>query len=241
MSSTPVGRLKEWGEPVFQKQAERHVLNFLSLTVDDWCEQLHVNREMAAEVWHMYQHFFQQKEQRVPAAFAYNGMVFRKLSAATLTDQQLEYAQEHVLIASFLYGMLRPLDLICPYRLEGKVVLPGSGGANMFAFWKPLLTDFFIRQIKANGGVLVNLASKEMQHMVDWREVKRQVRVISPEFRVWKDGRMRNIVVYTKMCRGAMTRFVLQHQPKDPDELKSFSFEGFQHDPESGEFFFCLK
>lgn len=242
MSSAPVGRVEGAGDPLFQAQAERHVLNLMSLTIDDWSEQLHIKREMAAEVWHMYQHFFERKaDQRLPAAFAYNGMVFRKLSVPTLTAQQLEYAQEHVLIASFLYGMLRPLDLICPYRLEGKVVLPDSGGENMFAFWKTLLTDFFIQRIKENGGVLVNLASKEMQQMVDWRKVKKHVRVITPEFRVWKDGRLRNIVIYTKMCRGAMTRFILQRQFDDPEELKYFSFEGFQHDSESGEFFFCLK
>lgn len=241
MASSPFFRKMDLSEPIFQQQAEQHALKFSSLTVDDWSEQLHIKRDLAAEVWYLYQHFFDHKSQRVPAFFAYNGMVFKKISATMLTDAQLEYAQHHVLIASFLYGLLRPLDLICPYRLEGKAVLPGSEGQDMFTYWKPLLTDYFIQQIQARGGVLINLASQEMQHMVDWRKVKKQVQVITPEFRVLKEGRLRNIVIYTKMCRGAMTRFVLQRQPMNIEELKNFSFDGFQHDPEVGEFFFTLK
>lgn len=104
----------------------------------------------------------------------------------------------------------------------------------MFDYWKPLLTDHFIRSIKATGGVLVNLASDEMRGLFDWRRVESEVRVVSPEFSVFRQGRLKTVVVYAKMCRGAMTRFILKNRITDPGELKNFNFEGFRYDVQSG-------
>lgn len=88
--------------------------------------------------------------------------------------------------------------------------------------------------------VLVNLASDEMKNMVDWKRVCREVKVISPSFRVAKNGRLRTVVIYAKMCRGAMARYILENRLTDPEQLKSFEFEGFRHDSSSGEFDFNL-
>ena len=96
--------------------------------------------------------------------------------------------QEQRRITAFLYGLLRPLDGIKPYRLEGDVRLPEKGGISMFDYWKPLLTDYFIEEIKNCGGVLINLASAEMKDLFDWKRVEQEVRVITPEFQVWKAG-----------------------------------------------------
>ena len=167
----------------------------------------------------------------MPALISYTGIVFKRIAPKDFTKDDLEYAQQHLLISSFLYGLLRPLDLIKNYRLEGDVRLSENNNETMFNFWKPRLTDYFIAQIKQQGGLLINLASSEMKDLVDWGKVTREVKVITPEFQVYKNGKPATVVIYTKMCRGEMTRFILKNRLEDADSLKSFSWEGFNYNP----------
>ena len=92
------------------------------------------------------------------------------------------------------------------------------------------LTDTFIEDIRSAGGILCNLASDEMKSLFDWKRVESEVRVVTPEFHVWKNGKLATIVVYTKMSRGEMTRFILKNKIGNPEELKGFSWEGFEFD-----------
>ena len=98
--------------------------------------------------------------------------------------------------------------------------------------WRPLLTDYFIDAIKSQGGVLLNLASTEMKDLFDWPRVEREVRVVTPDFKVWKGGILRTVVIYAKMCRGEMTRYVLKNRIDEPSLLKGFTWEGFTLDEE---------
>lgn len=100
----------------------------------------------------------------------------------------------------------------------------------MFDYWKPLLTDVFIEDVKRQDGVLLNLASAEMKDLFDWKRMEREVRVITPEFRVWKGDKPATVVIYAKMCRGEMTRFFIKNRITHPEQLKSFSWEGFTFD-----------
>ena len=154
----------------------------------------------------------------------FSGLVCIFLSA----HAEFEYAQEHLRLTSFCYGLLRPLDVIRSYRLEGDVVLPEPGNQTMFSYWKSRLTDVFIEDIKKAGGILCNLASDEMKSLFDWKRVEREVRVVTPEFQVWKNGKLASIVIYIKMSRGEMTRFILKNRIENPEGLKSFSWEGFE-------------
>ena len=141
---------------------------------------------------------------------------------------EFEYAQEHLRLTSFCYGLLRPLDVIRSYRLEGDVVLPEPGNQTMFSYWQSRLTDVFIEDIKKAGGILCNLASDEIKSLFDWKRVEKEVHVITPEFQVWKNGKLASIVIYIKMSRGEMTRFILKNRIENPEDLKSFSWEGFE-------------
>lgn len=216
-------------QPVFQQQANDNAVQLAGLSVENLQELLHVNRTIALENKQRYQSFFDE-ETKVPAVFAYDGMVFRKLAPETMSDDELLYANSHLLIGSFLYGMLRPLDMINRYRLEGNVVLPLNNGKDMFRFWQPVLTDWFIDLIKADDGILVNLASAEFKRMVDWRRVASQVKIITPEFQVVKNGKPKTVVIYAKMCRGAMSRWILKNKITNTEELKAFEYEGFKYD-----------
>lgn len=227
--------------PHFQDEANRIALLMAGCDVVELKNRLHVNTAIARENWERFQSFFDETKKAIPAAFAYDGMVFKKLAPETFSADELPYLNEHLLIASFLYGLLRPLDLIKPYRLEGNVMLSELGGLNLFEHWKPLLTDYFIERIKADDGILVNLASEEMKSLLDWNRVKKEVEIITPDFHVMKDGKLKTIVIYTKMCRGAMTRFILKNRITSPEELKLFEYEGFTLDESKEEFQFVLK
>lgn len=218
--------------PLFEKEAEQHALEIGNLSVEELGKLLHINQKLASENKLRYQEFFSETNQALPAILAYTGMVFKRLNAFDFTSDDFYYAQDHLLITSFLYGLLRPMDLIKNYRLEGTVKLNSNNGESMFNFWKGILTDYFIDAIKKQGGILINLASEEMKNLVDWKKVTKETNVITPEFYTLKDGKLKAVTVYAKMCRGEMTRFIIKNQIENPENLKSFKWEGFSFNQE---------
>ena len=226
-------------EPTFQSQANDNAMQMLNYSVEELCEMLHINRDMALENWKRFRSFHDNSI-RQPAAFCYDGMVYQRLAPETLSDSELRYANDHLMISSFLYGILRPLDIINKYRLEGNVILPNNNSKSMFDFWKPILTDWFINKIKADDSILIYLASDEMRNLFDWKRVKSEVKVITPTFKVDKNGKLKTIVIYTKMCRGAMARYIIKNRITNIDELKSFEYEGFSIDDSNEEWNYVL-
>lgn len=216
--------------PKFETEAVRNALEMSQYSVSELERLLRVNTKIAAENRLRFHDFCSEENRSMPAVCAYMGAVFKRILPKDFSAEDFRYAQEHLRITSFLYGLLRPLDGIKPYRLEGDVRLPEKGGISMFDYWKPLLTDYFIEEIKNCGGVLINLASAEMKDLFDWKRVEQEVRVITPEFQVWKAGQPKTVVIYAKMCRGEMTRFIVKNRLECPEELKSFSWEGFVWD-----------
>lgn len=218
-------------QPAFHREAAAIALQMSQFSVEELERLLHVNPKIALENYKRYRNFHSEDVRELPALLAYTGIVFKRLNPKDFSADDFLYAQDHLRLTSFCYGLLRPLDLIRLYRLEGDVRLPEPGNRTMFEYWKPLLTDHFIKEIKKAGGVLCNLASDEMRGLFDWKRVEKEVRVITPEFRVWKKGKLGTIVVYTKMCRGEMSRFILKNRIKNPTELSSFAWEGFEFNP----------
>ncbi len=217
--------------PAFEADARQNAMHMAQFSAEELVRMLRINSRLAAENRLRYQDFLSPDNQALPALLSYTGIVFKRIAPKDFTKDDLEYAQQHLLISSFLYGLLRPLDLIKNYRLEGDVRLSENNNETMFNFWKPRLTDYFIAQIKQQGGLLINLASSEMKDLVDWGKVTREVKVITPEFQVYKNGKPATVVIYTKMCRGEMTRFILKNRLGDAESLKSFSWEGFNYNP----------
>lgn len=213
--------------PRFYNEAACNIRCLSQFNSSEIAKMLRVNSKLAAENYFRFQNFFSEDNIGLPAILSYTGMVFKYLSVNDFSEDDFKYAQDHLLITSFLYGLLRPLDIIKNYRLEGDVKLPDRGGVNMFDFWKPILTDFFIDEIKNQGGILVNLASNEMKDLFDWKRVCSEVKVVTPDFQVYKNGKLSTVVIYAKMCRGEMTRFLLKKRIEDPEQIKSFEWEGF--------------
>lgn len=228
MKATSCANVPERTHPPFEAEAQRNVLELLRFSREELQKLLHVNAKIAAENYLRFREFHNEDIPATPALCTYTGAVFKRIATADFTADDFLYAQRHLLITSFLYGLLRPMDGIRLYRLEGNVRLHAD--KSMFEYWRPLLTDYFIQAVKEQGGVLVNLASAEMKDLFDWKRVESEVRVITPDFQVWKGGTLKTVVMYAKMCRGEMTRYILKNRIENPDDLRHFTWEGFTLD-----------
>lgn len=223
-----------WTTPLFQSTADRLAMEMALCDVETLARQLDCSRKLAAENWQRYQNFFSAP--KMPALLSYNGQAYKHLKANTLNREALEYGQRHVWITCFLYGLLRPMDGIVPYRMEHCVTLEATGEKPVNQFWKDKLTDALIDSVKADDGILIHLSTEEYEHLFDWNRVCREVKVIHPLFYVrQKDGSLKMQAVWAKSCRGAMVRFMLQNQLLVPEDLHAFSHEGFEYNPRLGE------
>lgn len=221
--------------PRFQNEAERFARDMAQYPAETMAEMLGCSYQIAVQNRLRYLRFFDDAP-KLPAILAYHGQAYKHLKAETLHRDDLHYAQGKLWITSFLYGLLRPLDGILPYRLEGHVELPSGEGQNMFGFWKSRLTDCLIEAVKADGGILIHLATEEFQHLFDWQRVRKEVRVIQPLFYVRKGNDLKIQAVWAKTCRGAMTRFIIENRiDNNPEDLHAFTYEGFTYDPNLGD------
>ena len=170
---------------------------------------------------------FSQENAR-PAVLAFNGDVYEGLDAKTLTPKQLQWAQSHVAILSGLYGVLRPLDLMQPYRLEMGTGLKHGKSNNLYQFWGAQIAEYLNQQLAADKQpVIVNLASQEYFKAVDKRVLK--ARVIDCVFQDHKNGQYKIISFFAKRARGLMARFAIQTQAKTPLALQAFNIEGYAY------------
>lgn len=165
-----------------------------------------------------------------PALFAFKGDVYAGMDAESLSREDIDFAQEHLRILSGLYGLLRPLDLMLPYRLEMGTALSNPRGRNLYEFWGDIITEALNGALTAQGDdVLVNLASNEYFKAV--RPKKLQGRIITPQFKEERDGQYRMIGIYAKKARGMMSRFIIRDRITDPEGIKAFDYAGYAYNP----------
>ena len=149
-SSVPTPRTTR---PAYRSEASELAAGLATLPTDELARLLRVNRRIAAENRLRYGRFHGDDDAAIPALTAYTGIVFKRIDPASFTDADFEYAQRHLNITSFLYGLLRPLDAIRTYRLEGDAVLPGRGDETMFSYWQSRLTDDLLGRIQRLGNL----------------------------------------------------------------------------------------
>ncbi len=160
------------------------------------------------------------------AVLAFKGDVYTGLDAVSMDHNQLDFCQQHLRILSGLYGILKPLDLIQPYRLEMGTRLLNDRGKDLYAFWGELLSEAIQTEAEQTGGVLINLASNEYFKAV--KEKKLQCRIITPIFKDWKNDRYKIISFYAKKARGLMSRYIIDHAIETPEEIQEFTTAGYQ-------------
>ena len=168
------------------------------------------------------------------AVFAFNGDVYGGLQAATLKPAELDWLQQHVCILSGLYGVLRPLDRMQPYRLEMGTRLSTDRGANLYQFWGTQIAEHLMQRLAGSKSpVVVNLASQEYFKAVDRRALA--ARVIDCVFEDYKGGQYKVIGFLAKRARGLMARYAAQHRLATPRKLEGFDLEGYAFAPEASE------
>ncbi len=162
-----------------------------------------------------------------PAVLSFAGDVYRGLDAASLDADDLAFAQDHVRILSGLYGVLRPLDLMQPYRLEMGRKLKTPRGEDLYDFWGSRIAET-LRAHMTGTPVVLNLASQEYFRSVDQKALG--LPVISPVFKEIKDGQARTLAVFAKPARGLMARWIIRNRVDDPSRLKDFDLAGYRFD-----------
>ncbi|MFV0290104.1 MAG: peroxide stress protein YaaA [Mangrovibacterium sp.] len=156
---------------------------------------------------------------------AFDGAVYRGIDASSFGHEDFEFAQRHLRILSGLYGVLRPLDLIEPYRLEMGTSINILGKKSLYDFWEEKITTEINRLMELNDGVLINLASEEYFKVIDRKKIKG--RIITPQFKEKRNDTYKTIVIYAKQARGMMCRFMIKNKLQIAEELMAFDYEGY--------------
>lgn len=162
-----------------------------------------------------------------PSIFTFDGDVYTGLDAYTIPVEKLDLLQDRLRILSGLYGLLKPLDLMQAYRLEMGTKIPIGESKNLYEYWKPIVTKALNKELK-EGELFVNLASNEYFSAIDAKGLK--VPVITPEFKDYKDGKLKIISFFAKKARGMMVRYIIDTNAQTVDDLKGFNYGGYQFD-----------
>lgn len=218
-------------KPAFENKAKQIAKSFKKLSTTELKKLMSISDDLARLNYDRYQQWGHNPDEHKRAAiFAFKGDVYQGLKADTLNNDELAFAQSHLGILSGLYGILSPLDLIEPYRLEMGTSLNIGKSANLYEFWKASIKKQLLENMKAiDSEVIVNLASQEYFKSVAVKELNK--RVISPIFKDLKNGEYKIISFYAKKARGLMTRFLVQNQSDDPSIIKAFSEDGYLFNP----------
>ena len=167
-----------------------------------------------------------------PSIFTFNGDVYSGLDAFSLSMDQLNQAQKSLRILSGLYGLLKPLDLIQPYRLEMGTKLNVEGSLNLYGFWRNKITNKLNDELNENE-FFVNLASNEYSSAIDRKLLK--TTMISPVFKDMKNGKLKIIYFYAKKARGMMVRYILDNEIINLEDLRGFDYGGYSYSSEESE------
>lgn len=161
------------------------------------------------------------------AIYAFNGDVYRGLDAYTIDTHKLPKVQDTVRIISGLYGVLKPLDLMQPYRLEMGTKFPVGKYKNLYEFWKKQITSALNNELQ-EGELFLNLASNEYFKAIDVKALK--VPVTTIDFKEFKNGDYKTIGIFAKLARGLMTRYIIDTDAKTLDDIKGFNYENYRYD-----------
>jgi len=160
-----------------------------------------------------------------PSVLAFKGDVYTGLDAESFSEEDFSFAQKHLRILSGLYGLLKPLDLMQPYRLEMGTKFENTRGKDLYAFWGRKITDALNQLLADDDKILINLASNEYFKSVQKKSL--DARLITPQFKDWKNGQYKMISFYAKKARGLMCRYAIQNRITNAEDLKGFNLDGY--------------
>lgn len=228
--------VKTFTQPLFVEQASELIAVLREKSPQQVAELMDLSDQLAGLNAARYQAWspkFTAKNSK-QAVLAFDGDVYGGLDAKTLNEDDLDWLQQHLCILSGLYGVLRPLDRMQPYRLEMGTRLKTDKGNNLYRFWGSQIAEYLNRRARADKSpVLVNLASEEYFKAVDLKAL--QPRVVSCVFEEKKGTNYKIVSFFAKRARGLMVRYALQHRASTPEQLKGFDLEGYRFVPAASE------
>jgi cytoplasmic iron level regulating protein YaaA (DUF328/UPF0246 family) len=216
-------------EPEFTDRAETLINNLRDYAPQDIAELMKLSDKLASLNVARYQSWVKEHNEAnaKQALLAFKGDVYTGLDAESFDDEDYQFAQNHLRILSGLYGLLKPMDLMQPYRLEMGTKLQNEAGKNLYSYWGSTITDRLNNELDdEQTPVVVNLASNEYFKSVQPKALN--ARLISPEFKDLKNGQYKIISFYAKKARGLMTRYAIKNRIENPEELKQFDLEGYR-------------
>ncbi len=225
---------KTYSQPQFLDQAKLLIEELKQLSLQDVAGLMKLSDKLAELNVHRFQSFdtpFTPDNAR-QAVLAFRGDVYQGLDADTLKQKDFKYAQQHLRILSGLYGLLKPLDLIQPYRLEMGTPFGNQRGKNLYQFWGDRVHNALAAELEQqNTAFLINLASNEYFKVV--QDKKLPYEVITPVFKDCKNGQFKVISFFAKRARGMMARYMIENRIDTPDGLKDFAVDGYYFDKNS--------
>jgi uncharacterized protein len=222
-------RIEKYTVPRFPDKSAELVGLLRSFSHDELKELMSVSAEIAALTFERYSRWEAGTENLRQAVFAFRGDVYRGMEPESFSAKDLDFAQDRLRIISGLYGLLRPLDLIRPYRLEMGVKLKTPAGNSLYSFWSDTITEALNEELRDHKEkVLVNLASQEYFKAID--PGKLEGTVVTPVFKEYRDGVYKVIGIIAKKARGRMTRFIIQNRLGQADGIKHFNLDGYGYD-----------
>ena len=209
--------------PKFQNDANYLAEIARKLSISDLRNMMKISEDLAILNQKRFQSFSNEPEdyETKQAAFAFSGDTYSGLDAGSLTSQELNYAQDNLRILSGLYGVLRPLDRIQPYRLEMGRKIATNSGSTLYAYWGDRIGN---ELDLVSDGIVINLASNEYFKAVG-KNMKS--RIITPSFKEDRNGELKMIGFFAKKARGAMARFIIKNNIKKSEDLKGFNIDGY--------------
>ena len=224
---TPL-KTKTFTQPDYLDRSQQLITRMREFSSRDISELMNVSTKIADLNFDRYKSWrkkFTQENAR-QAILAFKGDVYTGLDAESFSAKDFKFAQAHLRVLSGLYGLLRPLDLMQPYRLEMGTKLSTKQGKNLYEFWDTQITDGLNQQLKKiKSEYLINLASNEYFKSVKPKQLNAEI--IVPEFKDYKNGQYKMLGVYAKKARGTMSRFIIQNQLSDPEGIKDFNEDGY--------------
>ena len=220
-------------QPIFVKEAAALIKVLKEKSADEVSELMDLSPALSklnVERYAAWRPKFTQADSR-QALLAFNGDVYEGMDASTLNEKDLLWAQDHIAILSGLYGVLRPLDLMRPYRLEMGTRLTNSAGSNLYAFWSKTIAPYLNERLKNDKSpIIINLASEEYFKSVDLKSLK--ARIVQCVFQDGKKGVFKVVSFHAKRARGLMARYAIENRVTRPEGLKMFDSEGYVFTPE---------
>ena len=220
-----------YSQPEYLESSEKLIGKLRGLSKKKFAELMNLSNDLA--IMNIERHKNWQPpfavEKADPAIFAFRGEVYLGLDSKSLNNNDIKYAEDHLRILSGLYGCLRPLDLIQPYRLEMGAKLKYYRKTNLYQFWGDTITKN-LNGLLIEEKVLINLASNEYFKAVNAKKIKG--RIITPVFKDLVNGEYKSLMTYAKRARGLMSRYIIQERIEEPELLKSFNSNGYCFSPE---------